>query len=216
MDKSTIKKEITRLVLEELKDSGLLHQDYSKVPVSISARHVHLSREDLDTLFGKGYELTVNRYISQPGQFASNEKVTLISEKGKIQNVRVLGPIRGKTQVELAKSETRLLGIEAVVKNSGDLENTPGLILEGPRGRIILKEGVIVPDRHIHMTPQDAKNYGVEDGQRVSVKVDGRKGGVLSNVTIRVGPKYKLDFHIDTDDANAFFIENGDMLELIK
>lgn len=216
MDKNIIKKEIARLVLEELKDSGLLQQDYTKVPVSISARHLHLNQEDLESLFGKGYELTFNRYISQPGQFASNEKVTLISEKGKIENVRVLGPLRSKTQVEISKSDTRLLGIEPVVKSSGDLENTQGLILEGPRGRIALGEGVIVPDRHIHMTPQDANNYGVEDGQKVSIKVDGMKGGILSGVTIRVNPRYKLDFHIDTDDANAFFINNGDKLELIK
>ena len=216
MDRNIFKNEITKLVLEELKDSGLLYRDYSKVPVSISARHLHLSREDLDTLFGKDYELTIYKYISQPGQYASNEKVTLISEKGQIENVRVLGPIRSKTQIELAKSEIRLLGIEPVVRSSGDLENTPGLIIEGPRGRVILREGVIIPDRHIHMTPQDAKNYDVEDGQRVSVKIEGRKGGILSNVTIRVNPRYKLDFHIDTDDSNAFFIKNGDILELIK
>jgi len=216
MDRDEIKKEITKLVLEELKKAGLLYQDYTRVPVSISARHVHLNREDLDKLFGKGYELTVNRYISQPGQFASNEKVTLISEKGRIEDVRILGPLRDKTQVELSKSETRLLGIDAVVRDSGNLKNTPSLIMEGPKGRIILKEGVIVPDRHIHMTPQDANNYGVKDGQIVSVKVKGKKGGVLSNVKIRVSPKYKLDFHIDTDDANAFIINNGDMLELIK
>ncbi len=216
MDRDIIKKEITKLVLEELKYSRLLFQDYSKIPVSISARHLHLCREDLDALFGKGYELTFNRNISQPGQFASNEKVTLISEKNRIENVRILGPLRNRTQVELSKSETRLLGIKPFVRSSGDLKNTPGLILEGPKGRITLKEGVIIPDRHIHMTPKDAENYGVEDGQRVEVKVEGRKGGVLSNVTIRVSSRYKLDFHIDTDDANAFFINNGDMLEIIK
>jgi putative phosphotransacetylase len=216
MYKDEIKEEITMLVLEELKDCGLLQQDYAKVPVSISARHLHLNQGDLEALFGRGYELTLNRYISQPGQFASNERVTLISEKGRIENVRVLGPLRSKTQIELSKSDARVLGIKPVVRSSGDLNHTPGVILEGPRGRIVLKEGVIIPDRHIHMTPRDAENYGVEDGQKVSVKVDGTKGGILSDITIRVNPRYKLDFHIDTDDANAFFIENGDKLELLK
>lgn len=216
MDKHDLKKEIAKLVMQELKTSGLLINEYNKVPVSVSARHLHLCREDLEALFGKGYELTVEKEISQPGQYAAKEKVTLITDKGKIENIRVLGPLRNKTQIELTKSEARTLGLNLEVRNSGDLDNTSGVTIKGPKGSIELREGVIIADRHIHMTPEDAENYGVKNGQKVSVVVNGKKGGVLSNVTIRVNPRYKLDFHIDTDDANAFLIQNGDLLELVK
>lgn len=216
MDKHDLKKEIAKLVMQELKTSGLLINEYNKVPVSVSARHLHLCREDLEALFGKGYELTVEKEISQPGQYAAKEKVTLITDKGKIENIRVLGPLRNKTQIELTKSEARTLGLNLEVRNSGDLSNTSGVTIKGPKGSIELREGVIIADRHIHMTPEDAENYGVKNGQKVSVVVNGKKGGVLSNVTIRVNPRYKLDFHIDTDDANAFLIQNGDLLELVK
>lgn len=216
MDKHDLKKEIAKLVMQELKTSGLLINEYNKVPVSVSARHLHLCREDLEALFGKGYELTVEKEISQPGQYAAKEKVTLITDKGKIENIRVLGPLRNKTQIELTKSEARTLGLNLEVRNSGDLSNTSGVTIKGPKGSIELREGVIIADRHIHMTPEDAENYDVKNGQKVSVVVNGKKGGVLSNVTIRVNPRYKLDFHIDTDDANAFLIQNGDLLELVK
>ena len=216
MDKHDLKKEIAKLVMQELKTSGLLINEYNKVPVSVSARHLHLCKEDLEALFGKGYELTVEKEISQPGQYAAKEKVTLITDKGKIENIRVLGPLRNKTQIELTKSEARTLGLNLEVRNSGDLDNTSGVTIKGPKGSIELREGVIIADRHIHMTPEDAENYGVKNGQKVSVVVNGKKGGVLSNVTIRVNPRYKLDFHIDTDDANAFLIQNGDLLELVK
>lgn len=216
MNKHDLKKEIAKLVMQELKTSGLLINEYNKVPVSVSARHLHLCREDLEALFGKGYELTVEKEISQPGQYAAKEKVTLITDKGKIENIRVLGPLRNKTQIELTKSEARTLGLNLEVRNSGDLSNTSGVTIKGPKGSIELREGVIIADRHIHMTPEDAENYGVKNGQKVSVVVNGKKGGVLSNVTIRVNPRYKLDFHIDTDDANAFLIQNGDLLELVK
>lgn len=216
MDKHDLKKEIAKLVMQELKTSGLLINEYNNVPVSVSARHLHLCREDLEALFGKGYELTVEKEISQPGQYAAKEKVTLITDKGKIENIRVLGPLRNKTQIELTKSEARTLGLNLEVRNSGDLDNTSGVTIKGPKGSIELREGVIIADRHIHMTPEDAENYGVKNGQKVSVVVNGKKGGVLSNVTIRVNPRYKLDFHIDTDDANAFLIQNGDLLDLVK
>lgn len=216
MDKHDLKKEIAKLVMQELKTSGLLINEYNKVPVSVSARHLHLCKEDLEALFGKGYELTVEKEISQPGQYAAKEKVTLITDKGKIENIRVLGPLRNKTQIELTKSEARTLGLNLEVRNSGDLADTSGVTIKGPKGSIELREGVIIADRHIHMTPEDAENYGVKNGQKVSVVVNGKKGGVLSNVTIRVNPRYKLDFHIDTDDANAFLIQNGDLLELVK
>lgn len=216
MNKHDLKKEIAKLVMQELKTSGLLINEYNKVPVSVSARHLHLCKEDLEALFGKGYELTVEKEISQPGQYAAKEKVTLITDKGKIENIRVLGPLRNKTQIELTKSEARTLGLNLEVRNSGDLDNTSGVTIKGPKGSIELREGVIIADRHIHMTPEDAENYGVKNGQKVSVVVNGKKGGVLSNVTIRVNPRYKLDFHVDTDDANAFLIQNGDLLELVK
>lgn len=206
--------QIKEMVMKELEASGLLNR-FNQVPASISARHLHISRADLDILFGKDYKLTVSRWISQPGQFASNEKVTLVTENGSINNVRILGPLRQETQVELAKSDIRRLGLQPHVRSSGNIKGTPGILLRGPKGQVELSQGVIIADRHIHMKPNDASNYGVKDGQEVAVKVSGPRGGVLEHVKIRVSENYVLDFHIDTDDASAFLIETGDLLELI-
>ena len=212
-----IKKEITKLVINELRQKGLCAAKfYYKIPVSISARHVHLQREHLDILFGKDYQLTFLRKISQPGQYAANEKVSLISEKGSISNVRIIGPLRNQTQVEISKTDAHALKIKAEIRGSGKLDNTPGIILLGPKGRVILNEGVIVTERHVHMTYQDAELFGVSNGQKINVKVDGVKPGVMGNVSARVRDDYTLDMHIDTDDANAFFINNGDLLEIIR
>lgn len=213
MDLENLKKEITDLVVKEMEEMGLLSLS---VPVSVSARHLHVSQEHLEILFGKGYELTIQKHISQPGQFAANEKVDLITKKGTIKGIRILGPVRSKTQIELPKSDIRRLGLTGDVRNSGDIIGSEGIMIVGPYGQVELLEGVIIADRHIHMTPSDALRYGVHAGQLVSVKVPGVKGGLMNHVTIRISDKYALDFHIDTDDANAFLIENGQWLEIIK
>lgn len=208
---------ISKLVIQELHKNGVaLGQDYTKVPVSISARHIHLSKEHLEILFGQGYQLTKFKDISQPGQYAAEEKVTIVGPKNTIKNVRILGPIRKETQVEVSTTDTRVLGVKPVVRQSGVLNGTPGLTIIGPNGQVTLDKGCIVTERHIHMTPNDAQNYEVQDGQVVGVKVDSVRGGILENVYVRVREDFALDMHIDVDDSNAFGINNGEKLEIIK
>lgn len=174
-----------------------------KFMVETSARHVHLSQEDLETLFGKGYELTVKKMLSQPGQFASNEKVVVVGERGE-KAMSVLGPVRKESQVEVSLTDARSLGLKALVRESSDLEGTAGCVLKGPKGEVKLEKGVIAAKRHIHMTPEDAKNFGVENGQIVSVAVETNgRSLVFGDTVIRVSDKYKLAMHIDTDESNA-------------
>lgn len=205
--------QVTRLVIESLQKFCETRTD---VPVGISARHVHLTREHVDQLFGTGYQLTYLKPLSQPGQFAANETVDLIGPKGTLAKVRVLGPERPQTQVEVAMSDARKLGLKALVRTSGDLKGTAGTTLRGPRGEITITEGVIIADRHIHMTPEEARCFNVKDGQKVSLLVNGDKGGQLHNVSIRVSPNYALDCHIDTDDASAFQIQQGQIVSIIN
>lgn len=195
---------------------GMMHKKTMRIPVSISARHVHLCREDMDTLFGEGSELTVFKELSQPGQYASNEKVTIAGPRGSFEGVRVLGPLRGRSQVEISMTDARKLGVAPPVRSSGDIDGSASVILIGPKGSIILQEGCIVAERHIHMSPSDAKFYGVSDLEKVMVKIHNAKGGTLDNVYVRVRDDFELDMHIDTDDANAFLIKNSDWVELVK
>lgn len=207
---------ITRLVIEELQNHELLEKTKkTHVPVSISARHLHLQQEHVERLFGKGYEFSFFKEISQPGQYACNERVTLKGPKGMIENVRVLGPLRKQTQVEISLTDARKLGVNPPVRHSGDLAGSTPLTLIGPKGSVMLKEGCIIADRHIHMTPKDAAEFGVSDKQKVSVVVEGVKGGVMSEVTVRVNERYGLDMHIDTDDANAFYLKGNEQLKII-
>lgn len=195
---------------------GMMHKKSMKIPVSISARHVHLCREDMDALFGEEEELTVFKELSQPGQYASNEKVTVSGPRGCFEGVRVLGPLRGRSQVEVSMTDARKLGIAPPVRSSGDIKDSASVTLTGPKGSVTLKEGCIVAERHIHMSPSDAKFYGVSDLERVMVKIHNAKGGALDNVYVRVRDDFELDMHIDTDDANAFLIQNSDWVELVK
>lgn len=213
---------ITNLVIEELKKNDLIHLETympstpkTHVPVSISARHVHLQKEHLEVLFGKGYQLSKYKEISQPGQFACFEKVTLKGAKGTIENVRILAPLRKKTQVEVARSDARKLGISPPVRNSGNLEGSAPITIMGPKGSVSIEEGCIIADRHIHMAPLEAKAFGVKDQQRVSVQIEGAKGGIMEHVTIRVKDNYALDMHIDVDDANAFGLKGNELLKII-
>lgn len=195
---------------------GMLHKKTNKIPVSISARHIHLTREALDTLFGEGYELTVFRELSQPGQYASNEKLTIAGPKGSFEGVRILGPLRNACQVEISMTDARKLGINPPVRSSGNIKDSASIILIGPCGSVMLEEGCIVAERHIHMSTADAQHYGVSDMEKVMVKVHNAKGGILDNVFVRVRDDFELDMHIDTDDANAFLIKNSDWIELMK
>ena len=174
------------------------------VMVETSARHVHVTEETLEILFGKGYQLTKKKDLSQPGQFACEERVQVIGPKNSFPAVSILGPTRPADQVELSASDARSIGVAAPVRESGDIAGSGACKLVGPKGEVELKEGVIVAKRHIHMTPEDAENYGVKDKQVVSVKIDSpERSLVFGDVVVRVSPKFKLAMHIDTDDSNA-------------
>lgn len=176
----------------------------SKVLVETSARHVHVTAADLAALFGEGYELTVKKMLSQPGQFASNERVTVVGPKGELANVSILGPVRPATQVELALTDARKIGVAAPVRESGDIAGTPGCKLVGPKGEVTIAEGVIAAKRHIHFTPADAAEAGVTDKQIVSVKIDTNgRSLVFGDVVVRVSEKFAAAMHIDTDESNA-------------
>ena len=183
--------------------------------INVSARHVHLSPEHLEALFGPGYQLTVKKELMQPGQFAAEETVAVIGPKGSFPRVRVLGPARGKSQVEISATDARTLGVPAMVRLSGNVAGTPGVILEGPKGRVELEEGVIIAQRHIHMTPADAEKYGVTDGQVVRVKTRGTRPLTFDDVVIRVRDDMALEMHIDTDEANAAGLKDGDIGEIL-
>ncbi|MBE6113654.1 MAG: phosphate propanoyltransferase [Erysipelotrichaceae bacterium] len=175
-----------------------------KILVETSARHVHLSLEHIEVLFGKGATLTHKKDLSQPGQFACEERVTLRGPKSELKNVIVLGPARSKTQVEVSATDARTLGVKGVLRESGDIEGTPGITLVGPCGEVTLEEGVIVAKRHIHMTPSDAEALGVTNGEIVWVKVDtDGRSTVFGDVVIRVKDSFALAMHIDTDESNA-------------
>ncbi|ACZ18316.1 phosphate propanoyltransferase [Thermanaerovibrio acidaminovorans] len=172
-------------------------------PVEASGRHVHLSGPHVAALFGEGHVLSPARPLSQPGQFLCEERVTLVGPKGEIRNVAVLGPERGRTQVEVSLTDGAALGIQVPVRESGQVEGTPGVLLVGPRGEVQLEEGLIAALRHIHMDPLDAALLQVRDGQTVSVRVEGDRPVIFEQVLVRVSPKFQLAMHIDYDEANA-------------
>ena len=174
------------------------------VLVETSAHHVHVTKEHLEVLFGEGYELTVKKMLSQPGQYAAEERVTVVGPKRELANVSILGPVRKATQVELSLTDARSIGVSAPVRESGDVAGSGACKLVGPKGEVELTEGVIAAKRHIHMTPADAESYGVKDSQVVSVKIDSNgRSLVFGDVVIRVSDKYALAMHIDTDECNA-------------
>lgn len=187
------------------------------IPVAVSARHVHLTQVTLDALFGAGHVLQVKCALSQPGQFAAVETVTLVGPKGRIEHVRVLGPPREADQVELSRSDELALGIDAPLRVSGDLVRTPGIEVVGPAGRVRLEHGVLMPVRHIHMSPEDARRLGVRDRQRVRVAVDSEgRDVVFADVVVRVSPQFHLELHLDTDEGNAAGIGQGATATLIS
>ena len=186
------------------------------VLVETSARHVHVTQADLETPFGKGYQLTVKKMLSQPGQFASEERVTVVGPKRELANVSILGPVRKATQIELSLTDARSIGIVAPVRESGDVAGSGACKLVGPCGEVELSEGVIAAKRHVHMTPADAEAYGLKDGQTVSVKVDTEgRSLVFGDVVVRVSENYALAMHIDTDESNAAGCTPGLMGEIL-
>ena len=187
-----------------------------KVPVAVSARHAHLSADTVRKLFGDGYHLRVRKWLSQTGQFAAEETVSLIGPRGRLDNVRLMGPPRERNQVELSRSDECALGMTAPLRLSGDLARTPGLQIVGPAGTMTLQSGVITACRHIHMSPADAEQLGVRHGQSVSVKVDSNgRDLIFDDVIVRVAADFRLELHLDTDEANAAGVSHGDYAELI-
>ncbi|MTI80318.1 MAG: phosphate propanoyltransferase [Firmicutes bacterium] len=208
---------LAELLIEVLKEGGNLKKDDdNSIPVGISNRHIHLSKNDLDALFGVGYQLTKIKDLSQPTQYACKETVTICGPKGAIENVRILGPVRSETQVEIIKADCYKLGIIAPVKMSGDLEGTPGITVIGPKGSIFLSKGVIIAQRHIHMTLEDAKRLGVTDGEQVTIQIAGLRGGTYSNVVVRANNNSALECHIDTEEANAINLTPDSKITIIK
>ena len=206
------KSEIRRTVLTELARQGLSRF----VPVGISARHVHLTEADIEALFGKGYKLNPIRPLSQPGQFAAREQVTVIGPRGRLEHVRVLGPARKESQVEISISDSFVLGAKnCPVRLSGDLEGTMGVKLLGPEGQVELKKGLIVAARHLHMNEEQAKAFGIHDRQVIAVKVTGDRPCLLENVICRTGSGHELELHLDTDEANACALGSGDLVEIV-
>lgn len=187
-----------------------------KVPVGLSNRHIHLSQNDINVLFGEGYQLTKFKDLKQPGQYACDEKVDIVGPKGTIKGVRILGPARKETQVEVSISDARALGLEVPVRDSGELDDSPGVKLVGPKGEVNLDKGVIAAARHIHMHTSDAAQAGLKDKDEVSVCVGGKRGIVFNNVLVRVSDSYALEMHLDVDEGNAAQVSNGDLLEIIK
>lgn len=189
----------------------------SQVLVETSARHVHVTQADLETLFGKGYELTVKKPLSQPGQFASNERVDVVGPKKTLTGVSILGPIRSATQVELSLTDARAIGVTAPIRESGDIAGSGACRLVGPKGEVELTEGVIAAKRHIHMTPADAEAFGLKDRDEVSVKIDsGGRSLIFGDVVVRVSDRFALAMHIDTDESNAGCVAPGTMGTVIK
>ncbi len=190
--------------------------DDNQIKVGISARHVHLSREDLDTLFGKGFELTKKKTL-MGREFASEQQVTLVGPSLKtIENVRVLGPVRKHTQVEISRTDTFVLKVSPPVRPSGEIKGSEKIVIVGPKGVVYLNEGVIIANRHIHLTPEYAEKHGIKDGDYVDVLVNSIKPTKFFDVQVRVRDDFNVEMHIDTDDANAAGLKNGDLVTIIK
>jgi propanediol utilization protein len=210
---------ITQQIMQELaadKNQPLLtmQQKISQlmIPVGVSNRHIHLCREDMDVLFGYGATLTRMKAVKQPGQFAAEETVTLRTPKGDITKVRVLGPLRSSTQIEISVADSFVLGVKAPVRMSGDLQDSPGVEIIGPNGRVVKPHGTIVAWRHIHISPQEAELHNLRDGMEITIQSDGLRAGVLQHVVVRVSADAVLELHIDVEEANGFGLRNGDLV----
>lgn len=206
---------IARMVMEVLESREKESNGFA-VPIGVSARHIHLTQEHVEILFGKGYQLTKKKEL-MGGQYASNEQVTIVGLKLRaIENVRILGPVRKRSQVEISATDAIRLGVKAPIRESGNVKGSAPIAVVGPKGVIYLEEGCIIAKRHIHMAPKDAMAAGVADGQTVSVKADNERGTVFNHVQIRVDESFTLEMHIDTDEANAAKIATGQTVTIIR
>ena len=187
-----------------------------KIKVGISNHHIHLKKEDFEILFGVESKLEKYKDLSQKGQFSTNNKVTLVGPKGQIENVRVLGPFRNYTQVEISKTDSYILGLNPPVRNSGDIFGSEKITIIGPNGKLDLKEGCILANRHIHLTKKDVEVLGLNGLKKVSIKTFGEKSSILENVFLKVDDSFCLECHLDTDDGNACLLKTGDEIEIIK
>ena len=212
MEKSDVNRIVTKLMVKKY----ALEDGKMYVPVASSNRHVHLSKEHVEVLFGKGYQLKNMRPLSQPGQFACEEKLKVIGPKGTIDGVRVLGPERKETQVEISVTDSFKLGIKPVVRMSGELKGSPGAKLVGPAGEINLDYGVIIAKRHLHLSDEQASWYGLKNGDVIKLRSTGERSVTFGEVAVRCGNGHDLEAHIDTDEANAAMIKNGDLLEITQ
>ncbi len=206
-----IVKQVTKTILEVLNKEN----EPDGIKVGVSARHVHLSQKDLETLFGKGHELTPKKYL-MGGQYAAEECVTLVSPSLKtIEGVRVLGPVRKDSQIEISRTDTFKLKVSPPVRPSGEIKGSAPMALVGPCGSVFLNEGCIIANRHIHMTPADAEKYGIKDNDTVDVEIQNQKPTRYYDVQVRVNKDFNTEMHIDTDDANASAIKTGDRVEIL-
>jgi len=207
--------DVQRLVTERIVKTAYEQTGKRFVPAAGSNRHIHVSAQDLEALFGRGYALKPERALSQPGQFAASETVSIAGPKGRIDQVRVLGPARGKTQVEILTTDAFKLGISPVVRLSGDIEGTPGATIIGPAGTVELTSGVIVAMRHVHISAEQAAWLGLQNGDLVSIRKDGVRALVFEGVPVRCGEGHNLELHLDMEEANAGSIKNGELLEIV-
>lgn len=206
---------IVNQVLNKLQIQTAITHEPDKIPIAVSARHVHISEEHITLLFGEKYELTPKSPLSQPGQFAAEEQVTIVGPKSSIHQVRVLGPARTLTQVEISATDARALGIQAPLRYSGDIHSSAPVTIVGPKGSIYLREGCIIAAAHIHMSEVDAKAFHVIDGQLVNVRTISDRSLIFSKVKVRVSERFRLEMHIDTDEGNAAMIEQGTVGEIV-
>lgn len=209
-------KNITNMIIESIKNSEMSKQNSKGIPVGVSARHIHLTADAVARLYGQGYQLTKKKEL-MGGQYACNETVAVISHKMKIlEHIRVIGPVRNQSQLEISATDAFKFGVDAPVRNSGDTKGSASITLVGPMGSVTLEEGCIIAARHIHMSSSDARNFNVIDNEMVSVKYEGIRATTFHNVLVRVGDSYSLEMHIDTDEANAAGIKTGNLMNLIK
>ncbi len=212
--------ELVKKVLADIEGVAPVSQSAganNEVPVGVSNRHIHLNKNDLETLYGAGYELTPLKDLSQPGQYACKEVLTIVGPSLRpIENVRVLGPLRSKSQVEISATDSYVLKVKPPVRESGNLAGSAGIRIVGPKGVVELSEGCIIANRHIHMSPDDALRFNVKDCDTVTVDVDGKKRTRWYDVQVRVHKDFRLEMHVDTDDANAAQIGNGSKVKVVK
>ena len=218
MDISTEKiAEMVKRALLEMNTAAPVAKEQGGIPIGVSNRHIHLSKSDLETLFGEGYELTPMKDLSQPGQYACKEVLTIIGPSMRpIENVRVLGPVRGASQVEISATDSYVLKVKPPVRESGNIKGSAPIRIVGPKGIVELSEGCIIANRHIHMSPSDAEVFGVRDGDYVDIDANGKRRTRWFDVQVRVHKDFRLEMHVDTDDANAAGIGNGFIVTVVK